>query len=292
MRNFILLLIIIGLYSCDDRKPLVNTSFDNSFPKRAKNLTYDLGDAFALKRANDTLQFNVYYNRKSKENSIVNKGTKDTIFSGKVNRYRGLYIFNQQINDSAYWIYAVKIEDKTIRGLETEWLQMMHLSDEIEKILKEKPDAKKYLSAMIASVNMDTSNIMLIPDKKILKRFYNSYIDSLDADSIISKDKEFDINTFLSDETAIEEINTENDDNLSLNIKIYPNPVVDFVNIETNTLSKKHYKLIDIKGNIKKEGYFSQQNIKLTLDNFQVGTYFILIENQDGDYAVKKIVLK
>lgn len=292
MRNFILLLIIIGLYSCDDGKPLVNTSFDNSFPKRAKNLTYVLGDEFKVKQADDTIQYSIYYKSKSKENTIINEDTKDTIFLGKVNRYRGLYIFNQQINDSTYWIYAVKIEDKIIRGFGTEWLQMMLLSDEIDKVLKEKPDAKKYLSAMIKSVNQDTSNILLSPNKKILKRLYNSYIDSLDADTIINEVKEFDINTFLSNENSIDKLDTKNGDNLSFMVHIYPNPVVDFVNIETNTLSKKHYKLIDIKGNIKKEGYFSQQNIKLTLDNFQVGTYFILIENQNGDYAVKKIVLK
>jgi len=142
MRNRIFILTVLLTFlltSCDDSQP--DITFDSPFPKRKKNLQWKLGDQFSILKNNDTITYRITFNHIDRENYIINNNTNDTIFAGTVSKYRGLYYFDHQINDTTYWISAVDIDKdifnmhNTIRGLGlgTAFQQMLLLNNEIEQ---------------------------------------------------------------------------------------------------------------------------------------------------------------
>jgi len=287
---FIIFLAFIGLISCDDNSNIfrIKVSFESPFPKRAKNLTYKLGDEFSIKRNKDTITYTVSYDKGEQVNFIINKKTNDTIFTGIVNKYRGLYYFNEQINDSSYWIYAVEINNGTIKGLGTNWIQMSFLNEEIDKSFLNNSDLK----GLIKSVNTDTSVIRLAPDKKILKEFYYSIIDSLPTDTFISG-FDYETQTELSNNKNVELINGLNEtSNNEMIINLYPNPANDFITVETDKPDENIFMVANINGQISITGRLINKTTKIDVSELPEGTYFIKLDKEDGRTEIRKFVIQ
>jgi hypothetical protein len=287
---FIIFLAFIGLISCDDNSNIfrIKVSFERPFPKRAKNLTYKLGDEFSIKHDKDTITYTVSYDKGEQVNIIINKKTNDTIFMGIVNKYRGLYYFNEQINDSSYWIYAVEINNGTIKGLGTNWIQMSILDEYIDKSFLNNSELK----GLIKSVNIDTSVIRLTPDKKLLKEFYYSIIDSLPTDTFISK-FDYETKTELSNNKNIELINGLNEtSNNEMILNLYPNPANDFIMIETDKPDENIFLVTNINGQIFITGKLINKTTKIDVSELQEGTYFIKLDKEDGRTETRKFIIQ
>ena len=69
-------------------------------------------------------------------------------------------------------------------------------------------------------------------------------------------------------------------------ISIFPNPVLDVINLEGN-LSDGYFQVINLNGIIEKEGVF--QNSEIDVSKMNSGIYFLKIEAEENTYF-KKIV--
>ena len=162
--------LTILLSSCDGSLenifPSPKTRFDSPFPKHNRNLTNILGDNLTIKSGTDTLELKI--SALKNYNLIINSKNNDTLFKGTVCKFRGLYYFSQQLNDTSFWIYAVKLNDNLIYGIRTSWEQTMLVDKAIEKGNNKK--LVKYITA---------DRIRLRTDKRDLTNLFSSIIDSI-----------------------------------------------------------------------------------------------------------------
>lgn len=258
------LIAMIFIASCSDLSIIFpKSSFDAPFPKRNINLTYVLGDQITIKTGTDTITLAI---SAFKENNLITySGTNDTMFYGKVCRFRGLYYFNQQMNDSSYWIYAVRITDQLIYGLNTEWEQLALVDSAIEKGNHKK--LVKYISS---------DKIRLHLDKRELKKLYAPIIDRIIPDTIIQvHEYTTTLNSTSKNPIAID---PEEFEYLS---KAYPNPTADIVNIELQQNSNGiGYSLTNLKGQTLLNGQFLDIKNKIDLSNQPNGIYLLTLTNQ------------
>lgn len=271
---FWLTILLLTACSESEEKIFPKTTFDSPFPKRNYDITNIFGNQLSIKTTYDTLILNISATKKS--NLITNRITGDTIFFGTICRFRGLYYFNQQLNDSSYWIYAVKINDNLIYGFNSAWDQTLLVDRAIENGLHKK--LVKYLS---------TDRIRLHPDKKEFKNLFSAIIDSITPDTIIMQfNTTF---TYDNDTTGVTR-QVDPEDYLFLS-KIYPNPATDFVNIELQQKNNITYKLTDIKGKTVLEGRFTDTKNKIDLTGQVDGIYLLTLVNPTDNYKeVTKII--
>jgi hypothetical protein len=271
MKKFKLIYLAIFIYcltliSCDELNKLVpNISFDAPFPKRHKNLTYILGDQFTYVSGNDTQIVNVSYDKKSKQNLLTNPKSGDTLSRCWLSHFRQLYYFSEQLNDTSFWIYAVKISDKEIIGLQSGLSQMLRLEREIDK--------GKY-SDLIKYRDTTTKVTLLTYNKTKLKGFYQSIIDSLPVLKIINivEDKnEFNQTDTITATTSNEDLES----GTSIVSSVYPNPAVDLFNIEFEEEGNFRVEIYDIEGKKVKSVQVNSDSANISLNGIKHGTYFV-----------------
>lgn len=284
MRNRIFistLLLTFLLTSCDDLQP--DISFDSPFPKRNKNLQWKLGDQFSILKNNDTITYRITFNHTDRENYIINNNTNDTIFAGIVSKYRGLYYFNHQINDTTYWISAVDIDKdifnmhNTIRGLGTAFQQMLLLNNEIEQ---------GNLKKLIKYNDPDKNIIRLHPDKKILHDYYSSIIESFPADTLVDLTTDQEPTENTTDTLQFKELQDTPEtavdfEEYEIIKNVYPNPTKDHCNIELYKTNQYHFDLVDNSGKLVHRGQFTNRTNKIDLTDFQTGIYILRVYTAD-----------
>jgi hypothetical protein len=254
-------------------KIIPKSSFDSSFPKRNRKLIYDFGDKLQIKNGSDTLTFNITSTKKF--NLITNPNTGDTLFYGKVCMYRGLYYFNQQLNDSSYWIYAVKVTDKLIYGLNTSWTQTFLIDKEIQRGKYQK--LVKYISSDI---------IRLHPDKKELQNLFSVMIDSIQPDTLLG----FQENVPLEIDTAVNQTQIEPED-FEFFLKAYPNPTKNYIKIELQQEKIISYYITNLQGQKVLQGQLTDNIDKIDLRNQPVGIYLLtLVSPTDNHIETIKII--
>lgn len=274
LRNLFWLTFFV-LTSCEGSKEsLPKTTFDSPFPKCNKNLTNILGEHLSLKQGIDTLSMTITAFKNY--NIITNDKNGDTLFKGTVSKFRGLYYFNQQLNDTSFWIYAVKLTDNLLYGLNTAWEQTLFIDRSIENGKHHK--LVKYIKG---------DKIRLHPDKKELKLLFTSIIDSISPDTIIQFQK---TTPPLTDTTnTIIQIDPEE---FELFSKVYPNPTTGFVNIELQQKNKIIYQLSDIHGKTILQGQFSDFINKINLSKQTAGIYYLTIVNPTNDQKETTKIIK
>lgn len=274
MRKLYLILIIGFLMTaCTDgdlaNRRTVKSSFDSPFEKRTKNLTWKLGDEFLIKHNKDT-----------KQNLIIQKSSKDTIFAGLISKYKGLYYFNQQLNDTSYWIYAVKIEEGFIRGLNSGWFQMLAWDNEFEGLLMHPEGTSNIISPVLKYIDTNNQIIRLTPEKKTMRTFYEAIIDSLPADTLIdwyqsSQDDE-------REETEAE-LQKTTPARTSIIEKFYPNPATNNVIFMLATEGSILYEIFDMNGSLVITGQMTSIINNIDISDLKRGTYFVSIYRKDSE---------
>ena len=158
--GLLLLSVVLILGSCDPKQKIQNrVSFDRAFPKPNKNLSEILSNRLQLKNGPDTASLFI---SSSRTGNLITNAAGDTLFSGKVSRFRGLYYFSQALNDTSYLIHAVKITGNQIYGLRDAWYQAEAIDDQICD--GKFPELIKYISP-------DSSVFRLSPEKRPAESF-------------------------------------------------------------------------------------------------------------------------
>jgi hypothetical protein len=266
--------LTILLSSCGDSVDYFpKTTFDSPFPKRNRDLTNILGDNLTIKSGTDTLALTI--SAFKNYNLITNSKTGDTLFKGTVCKFRRLYFFSQQFNDTCFFIYAVKLTDNLVYGLNTAWEQTILVERAIENGQHQK--IVKYRSA---------DKIRLHPDKRVLKNIFSVIIDSIPPDTILQFQE---TTPALTDTTkVVTQIDPEDFEFFS---KVYPNPTTDFVNIELQQKNKITYQLTDLNGKTVLQGQFTDTKNKIDLSGQTAGVFYLTLFNPtDNQKETTKII--
>ncbi|MES2397981.1 MAG: T9SS type A sorting domain-containing protein [Bacteroidota bacterium] len=249
----------------------LKSTFDAPFPKKNFSLTKILGDNLQIYGSCYPLSFKVLSTRKS--NLIINNETGDTLFMGTVCRYRGLYYFNEKINDTTFRIFALKITDSLIYGLQN-YFQYSQIDSAIER--GDFPKLIRYT---------DKNTIRLHPDKKELKMLFTSIIDNTKPFEIIRTNTISPTNTIENITTTIES------DDFEILSKVYPNPAIDILNVDLrqkNVLTP--YYLCDLNGKILSQGQFQEITNKIDVSGLSNGIYTLTIVTEEQQKETVKII--
>ena len=280
----ILILSFLIVFSCKQadanaevQRDLPISTFDSPFPKNNKSLSNIIGNLLTIKSGNDTLTLKITSTKN--ENLIINSKTGDTVFHGTVCKYRDLYYFNEKINDSSYYISALKIKGNLIYGLYDRWSQLYEVDDIIIKGNNKK---------LVKFISRDTTKIRLHVDKKELKDLFNSIINSVIPDTIINYDESnFEVINEIEPKTQ-----PENDENENV-IKVYPNPATDFINIELKHRIKSSFQFIDLNGRTILQGQLNELVNRIEIGNQKNGIYLLKIINlEKNESETIKIAIK
>jgi len=258
-----ILIVLLMLTSCMSKTKHPIITFDSPFPKKNKDLTNILGKQLIIKTESDTLTLNITSNKK--RNLILNAETGDTVFIGTVSKYLGMYYFNEQVNDSSYKIYAVKLTDNLIYGLTINWIQQLYIEDEIKKGNNKK---------LVKYINTDTTIIRLHPDKQELRKLLGSFIIDFPPDTILNFYEKSSI--FMDTNNTLTKIDPEDYEYL---LKAYPNPTSGILNIELQQKNKLVYKLINLQGMSVLQGQFNDLINRIDLSKQSNGIYTLTLIN-------------
>lgn len=261
MRKVYALFITGVLLSCADGErtnPL--STFKGPFPKRNINLANLIGDKIRLKRGGDTLELSIV-SRKG-VNFVIDNSSLDTIFFGRVSKFRGMYYLSQPVDDSGYWMSAVKISDHTISGLTNPWAQR-HLVDEM--ILKgEHP-------GIVYHIDPDTTSIQLKADKDLIKKLFGEIIVHVSPDTILSADERPLLSSYVqTDEARPREVEAR--------VNIYPNPVKTVLTIDISETRPATYSLRDLEGKLLMLGSLTDSRSMLDLSSLPPAEYIFIIQ--------------
>lgn len=276
--KFTLIVSILAVaFSCKKAEAPVEQSpistFEAPFPKNNKQLSKIFGSLLLIKNNSDTIFLKVISTKN--ENLITDSKTGDTIFFGKVCKFREFYYFNHKVNDTSYYISAFKIKDNLIYGLNP-WVQYFDVDENIKK-----GNGKE----LVKSINSDTSIIRLKPNKRELKKLFVLIMNETLPDTILNL--KTDLNEIAKRESSLE----KETDEVENKIKVYPNPATDFINIKIN--QKSSYQLIDVNGKIVLQGKLGELENRIEISDKQAGIYFLNIADlQKREKQTVKIIIK
>lgn len=276
--KFTLIVSILAVaFSCKKAEAPVEQSpistFEAPFPKNNKQLSKIFGSLLLIKNNSDTIFLKVISTKN--ENLITDSKTGDTIFFGKVCKFREFYYFNHKVNDTSYYISAFKIKDNLIYGLNP-WVQYFDVDKNIKK-----GNGKE----LVKSINSDTSIIRLKPNKRELKKLFVLIMNETLPDTILNS--KTDLNEIAKRESSLE----KETDEVENKIKVYPNPATDFINIKIN--QKSSYQLIDVNGKIVLQGKLGELENRIEISDKQAGIYFLNIADlQKREKQTVKIIIK
>lgn len=266
-------LLLIGLVvsgiSCTNKwaSMMPKSSFDAPFPKSGKDLSELLGNKLYIKRGKDTTVFSVI--NKGDKNLIIDKNS-DTIFFGTVSRYKGLLYFSQQLNDTAYLIYAVRRSGNYLYGLNAPWYEGILIDHSINR--------GEY-KEMLKKMGKDGSFIRLHPDKNDMRKLYTMIMDSLPPDTLITMPQKPGEVAKVDTASIIKEVDTEDFEMFS---KVYPNPVTDELNIELQKKQDVGYTISDITGKAISNGQLHDTLNRVEVKALNPGIYVLTLAKANG----------
>ncbi len=282
MKNvkYILFISIVAIaFSCKQAEapaeelPLPVSTFDATFPKNNKQLSKIFGKMLLIKKNSDTLFLKIASTKN--DNLITDAKTGDTIFYGKVCKFREFYYFNNKVNDTSYYISAFKIKGNLLYSL-NRWSQYLEVDENI---------VKGNCKELVKSINADTSSIRLMPNKKELKKLFGLIMSKSIPDTILNS---------KSDLKAINqnqaELDKEENEFENYNIKVYPNPATEYICINLNR--KSFFKLSNFNRKIVFEGKLNELENKIDISNQKSGIYILEISDiEKGEKRTLKIAI-
>lgn len=250
----------------------LKSTFDAPFPKQNRNLVGILGDTIQITGRCSPLTFRILSTRKS--NLIIDVNTGDTLFKGTVCKYRDLYYFSEQVNDTSFRIFALNITDSLIYGLQ-HYFQYARVDSAITN--GKHPKLVKFISN-----NQNT--IRLHPDKKELRKLFTSILAGTEPFEIIKASSSSVVNHSEQIPAFIEP------DDLELLSKVYPNPAADILNVELYQKNAVSYTLSDLNGKAALRGKLHEMSNKVDISNLPNGIYILAVVSSEGQTETVKII--
>lgn len=278
--KYILLVSIAAIAFCckqaeapAEELPLPVSTFDAPFPKNNKQLSKIFGKMLLIKKNNDTLFLKIV---STKNDNLITEGkTGDTIFYGKVCKFREFYYFNHKVNDTSYYISAFKIKDNLLYGLDR-WTQYLKVDESIIK-----GNGKE----LVKSINADSSSIRLKPNKKELKKLFGLIMSKAIPDTILNSKSE--LKTINQNQLELDKEESEIENYI---VKVYPNPATEFININLN--KKSLFKLFDFNSILVLQGKLNELENRIDIINQKSRIYFLEISDiEKGEKKTVKIII-
>ena len=288
MKKILLLFLLSSfLFSCSYvEEEAFSISYKSTIAQRYKNLQHLLGNHILIKHQGDTLGLFINYNRKTKFNLITEEISKDTLFYGTVNKYKGLYYFNEQISDSSYYIAAVDISKNSIKGLFSTTEQMLLL---YEMLIDEKVTHKKMNE--FVSYSSDSTGIELTPNKKLMHIFYTQILKEIKADTLLNETNTIENETIAKPSEITFTLISSNSENKIIS-RLYPNPADEYFYLETfkteETLTASLFNKLGKKV-LQKE--ITSYKLKINCSELTPGVYFLQLKNGKAYAESEKIVI-
>jgi hypothetical protein len=270
---FIAILVSAVFFGCEDKSSVV---FENPLKGRLINLTDKIDVPFKVIREGDTITYNVFYDDLSKLNYLV-KSESDTVFVGTVTKRNELFLLNRKLDNGKFLIHAIKFNDSTVIGLETEWIQ--------NNIIKTELDSGNYTELIIDT----SSNITLETNKRKGKEIFRLVIEKLTPEKLISPNSITYEDNKLKDTTDINEKKELITDNKIVN-KVYPNPFIDFINVELVEKAPYVFHIFDAKGQHLKTVKLNTDDIKINLPNLKSGQYLLKVINTNKESETIRLI--
>lgn len=254
----------------------IKSRFEEPFHRKGFDLTRMLGDRlYRIEESGDTVFYDVKFNRDTRESSIVESYTGAVYVKGLYAQSKGILYFSSLQLDSSYWIHALKFDETGVRGWRTDWRQMYMWDEKFEEQYLQginNTDRRRLLLKLCDTVN---DEIILRPIKREVRRFVESYIDSLELVPIFVYEIP---QSELGYDTV--QLSERPDDTF---VQIYPNPVCQIpLNIEHNLTGKLNYSIYNHEGREVKSGMIESKISKLDLDILRGGTYSIALTDEKG----------
>lgn len=263
----LLFLLTLPLASCEREGSgdFIQSYFTEEFPGKATDLSKRLGSTLAVLDGNDTIRMIITYEKASGKNFITDTSAEDTLFAGKVYKYRGLYYFSRKVEDSVYLISAVKVKKDQIQGLGTEFLQMNTMARELEM----NPASK-----LAGLVQKNKPAYALKPDREILSGYFSSMIDSLTPLKRISFRDTKSASTSQDPVIPVTGIQAFIPDT-PLVSTVYPNPVHDVLNLKMKFPAQYHVALLNEKQEVVLQERFNSDHWLILMDHIPSGPYIL-----------------
>jgi len=266
MKYFLILIVsLLLIISCAEWGPAV--AFTEESKGKKINLSNFLGDSLSIKRGNDTINYFISYRKRDKLNTIINLFDGDTIFEGTVSKRKELFLLNRKIDSSTYIIHAIVFDDKTITGLETEWVQSLIL-DSLRTPYK--------FNQIVRDSNGVTA---LEPNKR-------ETLALLNCDSIIIHSKEN--NPLISGEIKVDSINNSLNE-FSSTTNCYPNPFNDHIIVESNYSSNFSYKFYNDDHELILSGEYNTKFKTINTSDLPPDTYILKVTSQVNNQSFSLI---
>ncbi|MBX9850934.1 MAG: T9SS type A sorting domain-containing protein [Cytophagaceae bacterium] len=277
----LLLLIIILLFAQCESKGTIEppaTFFISPFPDKEINLEKKLGSVISVSNGYDIIDLHFSFNPTDKTNLISGSTPDDTIFYGKISKHKGIYYLSTQRSDSCFWITAIKIRDGYIKGLGAEWEQMYEMDAKLNM------DSSCVLRKLVIQNKINA----LIPDRKILKSYFEKYIDSLPELKIIHPAEKI-----ISDgkpENPEEEDYDISVPSKKIIDKYYPNPIQDYLTLEIAKEGSYELNVYTSEGLLLHKESFTGKVKQINFRDIPTGNYFLKISNGSESETVKILV--
>lgn len=268
---FLALLVITVFFGCDD-----DVVFEEPVKGRLIDLSKKINTPFKIIRDGDTITYTVFYDDLSKLNYLI-KSEKDTVFVGTVTKRNELFLLNRKLDNGKFYIHAIKFTDSTVIGLETEWLQ--------NNIIKTELDNDNFSELIIDT----SSNITLETNKRKGKEIFRLVIEKLTPEKLISPNSITYEDNKLKDTTDINEKKELITDNKIVN-KVYPNPFIDFINVELVEKAPYVFHIFDAKGQHLKTVKLNTDDIKINLPNLKSGQYLLKVINTNKESETIRLI--
>ena len=250
----------------------LKATFDSPFPKRNRDLSKILGDTLQLEGWCIGSDFKIVSNRKL--NYIINIDTRDTLFKGTVCKYKDLYYLSEQVNDTAFRIFALKVTDSLIYGFRN-YIQYFKIDSAVGH--GKYPKLVKYVDS--------NKNIRLHPNKKELRKLFTYIMLDTDPCYIVHPSANIKVK---EEEPVSANIETEDFETLS---KVYPNPASDIVNVDLYEKNKATpYYVSDMNGKIVLHGQFNEISNKIDLSQLANGNYNLSLVTPEKQTETLKII--
>lgn len=238
------------------------------------NLKRKLGSEFSLIEGRSTKTYFISYKKEQNTNTIILDG--DTVFSGKITKFKGLYLLHKALPSGNWQIHAINITDSTITGLGSE-LEQSYLID------------KKIEEGKLSSAIVDSSDIVTLkPDNKVADILFYTILRKIDTRKRAG---------YQAPASDKHKTNTESDDekeaisgNDFLYIdQFYPVKVRKKLTIKLKrNMPACNYQIENDEGDIVMEGKLSRRREVIDCLNLRPGKYSFIIEENEESFIFSK----
>lgn len=273
------------LFSCGDGKGFFykpESAFTQTISKRNVNLVRKLGPSFSLIEGRNTVTYKLEFDNETDFNTILTeKG--DTVFSGTVNRFKGLYLLNNKLSSGNYLIHALKVTDSTMTGLNSEMDQAYLIDQQIKK-------------GKLSEAILDSAETVLInPDNKTADILFYTILRKIDiykrADYKPSSKKASNSKTETAKEAETTDISPVTPkEELKYIETIFPLQVRRKITVRLKRdMFPCTYQIISTEGEIMLKGKMERKRKTIDCQSIKSGTYYLtILENEETIVFVKK----